>query len=158
MGHKRREIARVDGGERLPAAHLPYGGADRSVRAADQDRERAIELLNQHTTAGRLTLAEFEERVSAVYAAPLLSDVDHQLRDLPVQRTAPAEPEQRVALWHMWMPWVSAGIICWVIWGISEISSPERAIYPWPLWVVGPWGAVLLSRTIAYRASRPRRR
>ena len=107
----------------MPATRWPYGEADRSVRASDQDREAAIALLNEHTTAGRLRLDEFEERVAAVYAAQALSDIDQQLHDLPVQRKAAAEPEPvGVALWQMWMPWLTAGIICWVIWGISEIT------------------------------------
>jgi hypothetical protein len=157
MGHRHhdhlthrmsREVTPIDGGGRAPATRWPYGGADRTVRASDQDREAAIALLNEHTAAGRLTLAEFEERVGAVYAAQRLSDIDLHLADLPVQRTVarpPAEPE--VPTRQMWAPWVLAGSICTLIWAISMIGA-DRFIYPWPIWVIGPWGIVLLSRTI----------
>jgi hypothetical protein len=156
MDHKRREIVPVDRTRRLPASPWPYGGADRTVRASDHDREAAIELLNQHTTAGRLTLAEFEERTGAVYAAQALSELDHQLRDLPVQRAAAeveADEDQPVSIRQMWLPWVGAGLICTAIWGITSIGA-QAFLYPWPLWVIGPWGAVLLSRTLAARATR----
>src|SRR5262245_38690225 len=36
---------------------------DRAMRASDRDREAVVALLGEHTAAGRLTLAEFEERV-----------------------------------------------------------------------------------------------
>ena len=157
MGHRHHdhlaqrrmgELTPVDGGARVPATRWPYGGSDRTVRASDQDREAAIALLNEHTTAGRLTLAEFEERVGAVYAAQKLAEVDELLADLPVQRsiaTPSAEPE--VSVRQMWAPWVLAGSITTLIWAISMIGS-ERFIYPWPIWVIGPWGLVLLSRTL----------
>jgi hypothetical protein len=129
----------------------PYGGADRSVRASDKDREAVIALLNEHTAAGRLTLAEFEERVSSAYVAQLVSDLDGLLSDLPVLRSAAVEPIRRAPERTVnWGPWVLAGMITVVIWVLTSIAAGQ-VLYPWPLWVVGPWGLVLLSRAMSHR-------
>ena len=37
-----------------------------------------------------------------------------------------------------------------VVWLIVSVTTAEF-IYPWPLWVAGPWGAVLLVTTIMTR-------
>ncbi|HJQ51244.1 MAG TPA: DUF1707 domain-containing protein [Gaiellaceae bacterium] len=54
------------------------------VRASDDDRERAIRALREHLAAGRLTLEEFTERMSAALAATTTADLDAPLRELPV--------------------------------------------------------------------------
>jgi hypothetical protein len=30
---------------------------------------------------------------------------------------------------------------------VTSLASGDW-IYPWPIWVIGPWGAVLLARTL----------
>ena len=54
------------------------------VRASDDDRERAITSLREHLAAGRLTLEEFTERMSAALAATTTADLHAPLRELPV--------------------------------------------------------------------------
>lgn len=54
------------------------------VRASDDDREQAIASLREHLAAGRLTLEEFTERMSAALAATTTGDLDAPLRELPV--------------------------------------------------------------------------
>jgi hypothetical protein len=54
------------------------------VRASDDDRERAVRALREHLAAGRLTLEEFTERMSAALAATTTADLDAPLRELPV--------------------------------------------------------------------------
>ena len=61
------------------------------VRASDDDRERAIASLREHLAAGRLTLEEFSERMSAALAATTTADLDAPLRELPVA----ARPRRR---------------------------------------------------------------
>jgi hypothetical protein len=39
------------------------------VRASDEDRERLIAELNEHTVAGRLSTDDLEQRVQQAYAA-----------------------------------------------------------------------------------------
>jgi hypothetical protein len=37
-----------------------------------------------------------------------------------------------------------------LIWAIVSVTD-EYAVYPWWLWVVGPWGVVLLGRVVVAR-------
>ncbi len=55
------------------------------VRASDDDRERAIASLREHLAAGRLTLEEYTERMSAALAARTTADLDAPLRELPAE-------------------------------------------------------------------------
>jgi len=60
------------------------GNGDPGLRASDADRERIVEQLRQHTADGRLTMEEFEQRMSAAYAAKTYGDLAQLTRDLPV--------------------------------------------------------------------------
>jgi hypothetical protein len=53
------------------------------IRISDADRERAAARLNQAMSEGRITLAELEERLTAVYAARYEADLRPPLADLP---------------------------------------------------------------------------
>ncbi len=52
-------------------------------RISDADRERAVQRLSDAVTEGRLTVAEFDERVAAVPAARTASELVPHLADLP---------------------------------------------------------------------------
>jgi hypothetical protein len=54
-----------------------------ALRASDADRERAIVLLREHAVAGRLTLEEFTDRMSAASRAVTKGELDELTRDLP---------------------------------------------------------------------------
>jgi len=54
-----------------------------ALRASDADRERAIVLLREHAVAGRLTLEEFTDRMSAASRAVTKAELDELTRDLP---------------------------------------------------------------------------
>ncbi|MFK3981160.1 DUF1707 domain-containing protein [Micromonospora sp. NPDC050397] len=56
---------------------------DVQTRASDDDRERVIEDLQRHTTAGRLSLDEFSERAALAYSARTLTDLAAVTSDLP---------------------------------------------------------------------------
>ncbi|MCX4470030.1 hypothetical protein C5N14_02425 [Micromonospora sp. MW-13] len=64
---------------------------DVELRASDDDRHRVIAELQRHTSAGRLNLDEFSERVAVVWSARTLGDLAAVTRDLPVE-PAPAGP------------------------------------------------------------------
>ncbi|SDY70612.1 protein of unknown function [Asanoa ishikariensis] len=53
------------------------------TRASDDDRQRVVELLQQHTAVGRLSLDEFTDRVGNAYAASTLRDLSVVTSDLP---------------------------------------------------------------------------
>lgn len=55
----------------------------RDVRASDADRDAVVERLRRALSQGRLTVAEFDERVAAAYAAKTHGDLEALTRDLP---------------------------------------------------------------------------
>jgi hypothetical protein len=65
----------------------------------------------------------------------------------PVARAEPARPPGVIAglpvpikvLWTIWLTAVSINVVVWVL--VSATTG--HLIYPWPLWVAGPWGAAL---------------
>ena len=58
-------------------------GEEPEVRIGTAERERALEDLAEHYSAGRLTLAEFEERTEVVMEARYQRDLDTVFVDLP---------------------------------------------------------------------------
>jgi hypothetical protein len=58
---------------------------DRPIRASDQERQSVVDVLREAFTDGRLTLDEFEERMTAAYAAKTWTDLRHLTGDLPVE-------------------------------------------------------------------------
>lgn len=73
--------------------HLPVRGH----RLSDRDREHLVELLARHCAEGRLSTAELERRVAAVYAAESRDDVAPLTADLPpLPMPPPGEPRR----WH----------------------------------------------------------
>lgn len=53
------------------------------VRASDRERALVVERLTRALEHGRLTLAEYDERVAAVYAAVLRDELNRVIDDLP---------------------------------------------------------------------------
>jgi hypothetical protein len=62
-----------------------------AMRAADADRDRVTAALRDEMAIGRITLEEFEERLSGVYAAKTWSDLRALTSDLPVNITFDGE-------------------------------------------------------------------
>ena len=60
------------------------------VRASDAEREQAAEMLRAGYADGRLTSAELDQRLDAVYAAKTRADLRGPTSDLPGATTAPA--------------------------------------------------------------------
>ena len=54
-----------------------------ALRASDADRDRAVALLRDHAAEGRLTLAEFTERMERAYLARTHDELEELGRDLP---------------------------------------------------------------------------
>jgi uncharacterized protein DUF1707 len=55
-------------------------------RVSDADRQATIDQLSRHTGDGRLTLEDFEARVDEAWQAKTHGDLQHVLRELPVER------------------------------------------------------------------------
>jgi hypothetical protein len=141
---------------------------DPHLRAADADRAAVATVLGEHMSAGRLTLEEYDERLARAYAAKTYGELAELTADLPktpkprtpaTQRSAP--PAQR-GQWgwddhQSWRAWASTSIIVLVIWATTSLATWEF-LYFWPVWVIGPWGAVLLARTLTGGGEDQRRR
>lgn len=136
------------------------------MRAADTDREAVVERLRAALSEGRLELHEFDERVAEAYRAKTYADLDGLLTDLPgvapvsssrlaptsppvPPSPAPLAPPGAVPRWllALWGTWAAAVGINMVIWLLVSLSTGDLE-YFWPMWVAGPWGAVLLVATI----------
>ena len=133
-----------------------------NIRISDSEREQVAGELGRHLTAGRLTIGEFDQRVAQVYRSTTQQQAHQVLRDLPPapQAVTPARPgaptsrpSRRRIPGHQrieWLAWLAAGGINIAIWGIVSLATGVM-IYPWPIWVIGPWGVVLLGRTLLGR-------
>jgi hypothetical protein len=132
------------------------------MRAGDADREYVLELLRVAGSEGRLDLDEFDERVRATLAARTYGELAALTVDLPGEPPAPgrvvplaATPPQPVApperdLRAGAVAWAGVSVTTLAIWGVSCIAT-ATLVYPWWLWVAGPWGLVLLVSWIQVR-------
>src|SRR2546429_9910554 len=68
---------------------------DPSMRASDAERERVVEALRRHATAGRLSVAELEERSASADDARPLAELAPLLADLPQPRPLRLSPRPR---------------------------------------------------------------
>lgn len=139
------------------------------LRAADADRTAVAELLGEHMAAGRLTVAEYEDRLARAYASRTYGELEQLTTDLPpvqpARAVAPTPSHGPTGCGHRatggrgwaawggtraaaWASWLSTAVIVVGIWLVTSVVSGEFH-YPWPIWVVGPWGAVLLAQTLS---------
>ncbi|GGO06398.1 hypothetical protein GCM10010116_12580 [Microbispora rosea subsp. aerata] len=141
------------------------------MRASDGDRERVAAALREHMAEGRLTVDEFNERLEQVYQSRTYGELAKLTSDLPeidlhrlpaatesVRASQPArrDDKARADLRGAWTAWAGASAVCWVIWVLTFIGSGDAG-YPWPLWVMGPWGVILLIHTITGAGGQSRR-
>jgi hypothetical protein len=58
------------------------------MRISDTERQRTIDELRRHCTAGRIDVDEYAERIEMVMGATTLEELDAVLHDLPMLRIA----------------------------------------------------------------------
>jgi hypothetical protein len=144
---------------------------DPRIRASDEDRDRTAALLREHHAVGRLTPAEFGERLDQAYSATTIGDLDALLADLPgidlyqlphaslpryqdaAGRPVPAPrpgagpvvPGGRFApAWlTAWGSWAAITLVTFLVWLGTGVG------FPWFLLVAGPTGIVLLARWLS---------
>ncbi|MBV9417996.1 MAG: DUF1707 domain-containing protein [Solirubrobacterales bacterium] len=110
-----------------------YGPPDRSLRAADADRDAVAESLREQHLAGRLDTDELQERIERCYSARTYAELDEVLVDLPrpQRRTTsrgPAFPWPRPALFplmpllivvlvvsHGHLVWLAVPLLFWFV-------------------------------------------
>jgi hypothetical protein len=71
------------------------------LRASDAERTATVERLHQALGAGRLDLAETEERVTAAYAARHRHELTALLTDLPASDATTGPAPSWTALWAL---------------------------------------------------------
>ena len=77
-----------------------------SLRASDADREHVVRVLREHLVDGRLTLAEFTQRVDAALRARTADDLAATTESLPAVRAPGAR--RRAS-------WITAGFFSHVV-------------------------------------------
>lgn len=150
------------------------------LRASDGDRQQVAERLSAALEDGRLQMDEFLDRIGRAYAAVTYGDLAALHADLPsaprpaagreipvpARAAAGARPAAglcgvlrglpgalRVS-WTVWLMAVSVNVVVWVL----VTATTGHLLYPWPLWVAGPWGAALLASSVGATALRRSRR
>ncbi|HZA03870.1 MAG TPA: DUF1707 domain-containing protein [Propionibacteriaceae bacterium] len=68
----------------------------RPLRIGDEERNRAVELLSEHLTDGRLTQTEFNDRLSIVLQARTTEEIEQLFEDLPGPN--PGRPDELESL------------------------------------------------------------
>lgn len=136
------------------------------LRASDRDRDVVVENLQAAFGDGRLDRFELDARLQRALAARTIAELTPLTADLPGS-TGPGSarsphrrptPERRrraaqQATGAAWATWAVAVVINLLIWALVSLAAGE-AVYFWPLWVAGPWGAVLIAGTFGARAAR----
>ena len=145
---------------------------DPTLRASDADRDAVAERLREAHAEGRLTVEEVGERLDAAFAARTLGELPASPRDLP-GRAGPGRPDRRRGrggrevrrprrggasrrgparrLGHLGDR--GAGDVGDLV--RQRLSGTDWGFF-WPVWVAGPWGAVLLARTLFGRRAADR--
>ncbi|GAA4799480.1 hypothetical protein GCM10023200_40490 [Actinomycetospora chlora] len=138
------------------------------LRVGDAERGRVADQLARAHAEGRLTLAEYDERVRAAHGAVVAADLAPLTADLPVpestSRTADAvgagdrgsrrAGRQAAALRRAVAVWAAVSVLNLVIWVAVSVGT-GGVVSPWWIWVAGPWGAVLALGALAQRAGLP---
>jgi hypothetical protein len=157
-----------------------------AVRVSDAEREQVATRLVTAHGEGRLTLAEYDERVRAAHAAVVRDDLAPLLADLPGPATTgsggaalraarPAPTRRRDGLAFPFAPppfpvpgagpcgggrnavaaWAVVSLVNLVVWLAVSVGT-AAAVYPWWIWVAGPWGLALALGSLGRAAVRPR--
>lgn len=151
------------------------------MRASDRDRQQVVDRLGDALASGRLTMDEYVERMGHAYQAVTYGDLAPLCADLPVGSPVGSPPAPQgearpmkapaagvplrgmlaglpTVLRVLWVKWLVAVSVNVVVWALVSSTSGHLA-YPWPLWVAGPFGAVLLAlsagATLFGRGRRP---
>ena len=148
-----------------------------TMRASDRDRQQVVDRLRSALEDGRLNTDEYVNRMEAAYKAATYGGLSPLCADLPASTpvvtgtqtaaggTAPSAvfspagylaglPTALKILWTMWLTAVSVNMVIWAL--VSGTGG--HLAYPWPVWVAGPYGAVLFAVSAGvtlFRRSRP---
>jgi hypothetical protein len=125
------------------------------MRAGHADRDRVLDRLRRAHVEGRLDDSEFDERITATLNARTYGELAELTVDLPAEGTPAtaadlSDPDPHGEFRSGVAAWAAASVTTTVIWAIISVAS-GGVIYPWFLWVAGPWGTVLLVTWLGMR-------
>ena len=100
-----------------------------AVRVSDGEREAAASALGDHLVSGRLSVVEYEERVSKAWAATYDSELAELFTDLPVQQQFVPVARRRGPSVFMLAP--MAVMIAAIVGFIAVVN-----VVPWVLFVL----------------------
>ena len=126
-----------------PESRIQTRDADPRVRIGDAERDRVIDQLADDHAAGRLTLAEFEDRMATAQTARTGADLAVLTADLPAPSAprSPARPvSRRLALDPAVRTYLAVMALLWLIWLLAGAG------YPWPVWPMLGWGIGVAGR------------
>jgi len=131
--------------------------APEGLRVGDAERSAVAARLTEAHAEGRLTLLEFDERVRDAWAARTAAELAPLTSDLPVAApaapAAPPAPRDRrgdAGLRAAVAVWAAVSVLNLAIWLAVSVGT-GAAVYPWWVWVAGPWGMMLAVRALAGR-------
>jgi hypothetical protein len=125
--------------------------ARRDVRVSDAERRAVVDELREHFGAGRLDLAEFEDRTNAALAARVRGELEPLLDDLPELRPfdddggppirrRPPKPPGHAALRIHTNIWLALSAFFLMIW-VGTLFIADGV----PFWPIFPISAIGLS-------------
>ncbi|MGW4844558.1 DUF1707 SHOCT-like domain-containing protein [Nocardia brasiliensis] len=120
------------------------------TRASNAERDKVVRLLARHLEDGRIDLAEYDQRTAQVYATTTTDDLQLVLSDLPeLAKETAGQAGSRIPIWQKieGTSWLGVSVLVLFIWAAISLSVGEFT-YPWPIWVIVPWGAVLVFRML----------
>jgi Domain of unknown function (DUF1707)/2TM domain len=131
----------------MPDPNLTHPTSAGGLRVGDAERELVASQLADHHAAGRLSLDELDERLTATWSARTRAELAATLVDLPTPASAQPTASARRPLSPAVVGWrlhlvsyltVIAGL--WLIWALTGSG------YPWPIWPMLGWGLGLLGQ------------
>jgi hypothetical protein len=118
-----------------------------NLRVGDAERESVASQLADHHAAGRLTIEELDDRLTATWSARTRAELAATVADLPTPAPTPPTPSARrpsppaVVGWRTHLVSYLAVIAgLWLIWALTGSG------YPWPIWPMLGWGLGLLGQ------------
>jgi hypothetical protein len=140
-----------------------------TMRAADADRHQIAEQLKAALDEGRLSLAEYDDRVRDAYAARTYAELLVLVADLPTPGMSAADVNSRraaelrrearrlpMALLVLWTVWGALTAVNLMVWALVA-ATVAGDVYLWPVWLLVP-GAALAAATIGVQSIRRQKR
>jgi hypothetical protein len=126
-------------GKQLEAASMT---ASPTNRAGDRDRQKTAERLGQALAQGYLQIAEYDERVRAVFQTHTTAQLQEILADLPLDRIRRADPRRHAARMaaarravriHL-SAYLAMTAVVLTVWAAVAVTT--GASYFWPIWPI----------------------